>query len=344
LKTAKEKLQHPEKQPSSYPLEIEIKIKEKNMGDRLKDKVAVVTGSGRGIGRGIAMLLASEGAKVVVNDIGGAVTGAGTSQTPAEEVVAEITKAGGVAVPNYDSVATVEGGENIIKTAINKFGRLDILVNNAGILRDRMIFNMAPEEWDAVIKVHLYGVFNCTKPASVVMRQQRWGRIISMTSTSGVIGNSGQSNYGAAKMGIVGFTFVCAKDLGKYGVTVNAVAPSAGTRMTLSEEVMAARQIKAARGLTSAPTQQSSGAASIGDPDDVAPIVAYLATDQAAHINGRVFYASGGNLSLFSNPEPMRTLYKDGRWTLDELMRLMPRSLAQGLVNPAPPAQTEEKK
>jgi NAD(P)-dependent dehydrogenase (short-subunit alcohol dehydrogenase family) len=290
------------------------------------------------------MLLASEGAKVVVNDLGAAVTGTGASQSPADEVVGEIKKAGGEAVANYDSVATVEGGEKIIKTAVDKFGRLDILVNNAGILRDRMIFNMAPEEWDAVIKVHLYGVFNCTKPASVVMRQQRWGRIISMTSTSGVIGNSGQANYGAAKMGIVGFTFVCARDLGKYGVTVNAVAPSAGTRMTLSEEVLASRQIKAARGLTSSPTQQSSGATGPADPDDVAPIVAYLATEQAAHINGRVFYASGGNLSLFSNPAPEKTLYKDGRWTLDELMRLMPRSLAQGLVNPAPMVQSEEKK
>ena len=309
------------------------------MGDRLKDKVAVVTGSGRGIGRGIALLMASEGAKVVVNDLGAAVTGTGASAAPADEVVAEIKAKGGQAVANYDSVTTPEGGENIIKTAVDKFGRIDILVNNAGILRDRMIFNMAPEEWDAVLKVHLYGTFNCTKPASVVMRQQRWGRIISMTSTSGVIGNSGQANYGAAKMGIVGFMFVCAKDLGKYGITCNAIAPAAGTRMTLSEEVMAARAIRAARGLTASPTQgtsQQAAAQGPADPEDVAPLVTYLATEQAANINGRIFYASGGNLSLFSNPEPMRTLYKDGRWTLDELMRLMPRSLAAGLVNPAP--------
>ena len=318
------------------------------MGDRLKGKVAVVTGSGRGIGRGIALLMASEGAKVVVNDLGSAVTGSGASQAPAEEVVAEIKKAGGEAVPNFDSVATVEGGENIIKTAIDKFGRIDILVNNAGILRDRMIFNMAPEEWDAVLKVHLYGTFNCTRPASIIMRQQRWGRIISMTSTSGVVGNSGQANYGAAKMGIVGFTFVCAKDLGKYGITCNAVAPSAGTRMTLSEEVIASRQIRAARGLTSASqaAQAPQGAAARGpaDPEDVAPLVCYLATEQAAGVNGRILFASGGNISLYSNPEPIRSLYKIGRWTLDELMTLMPRSITQGLVNPAPAQPAEEKK
>ena len=318
------------------------------MGDRLKGKVAVVTGSGRGIGRGIALLMASEGAKVVVNDLGAAVTGAGASQTPAEEVVGEIKKNGGEAVANFDSVATVEGGENIIKTAVDKFGRLDILVNNAGILRDRMIFNMAPEEWDAVLKVHLYGTFNCTRPASIIMRQQRWGRIISMTSTSGVVGNSGQANYGAAKMGIVGFTFVCAKDLGKYGITCNAVAPSAGTRMTLSEEVIASRQIRAARGLTSASqaAQVPQGAAARGpaDPEDVAPLVCYLATEQASGVNGRILFASGGNISLYSNPEPIRSLYKIGRWTLDELMTLMPRSITQGLVNPAPAQPAEEKK
>jgi NAD(P)-dependent dehydrogenase (short-subunit alcohol dehydrogenase family) len=319
------------------------------MGDRLKGKVAVVTGSGRGIGRGIALLMASEGAKVVVNDLGAAVTGAGASQAPAEEVASEIKKAGGEAVANFDSVATVEGGENIIKTAVNKFGRIDILVNNAGILRDRMIFNMAPEEWDAVLKTHLYGTFNCTKPASIVMRQQRWGRIISMTSTSGVVGNSGQANYGAAKMGIVGFTFVCAKDLGKYGITCNAVAPSAGTRMTLSEEVIASRAIRAARGLSSstapaAPAGEAAAPRGPADPEDVAPLVCYLATEQAAGVNGRILFASGGNISLYSNPEPIRSLYKIGRWTLDELMTLMPRSITQGLVNPAPAQPAEEKK
>ena len=313
------------------------------MGDRLKGKVAVVTGSGRGIGRGIALLMASEGAKVVVNDLGAAVTGAGASQAPADEVANEIKKLGGQAVPNFDSVATPEGGERIIKTAVDAFGRIDILVNNAGILRDRMVFNMAPEEWDAVIKTHLYGVFNCTKPASVLMRQQRYGRIISMTSTSGVIGNSGQANYGAAKMGIVGFTFVCARDLGKYGVTVNAIAPAAGTRMTLSDEVLAARQIRAQRGMAGG-APATAQARRPADPEDVAPMVCWLATDQAANVNGRIFYASGGQISLFSNPEMARRIFKEGRWTLNELVRLVPTSITQGLVNPAPPQAPEPPK
>lgn len=309
------------------------------MGNRLKGKVAVVTGAGRGIGRGIALLLAEEGAKVVVNDPGGAVDGTGADIKVADGVVAEIKAKKGTAIANYDSVATVEGGNNIIQAAVKKFGKIDILVNNAGILRDRMIFNMAPEEWDTVIKVHLYGVFNCTKPAAVLMRQQRSGRIISMSSTSGLIGNPGQANYGAAKAGIAGFTRVCARDLGRYGVTVNAVAPGADTRMTLSDEVLAGRKLKEAKGV-------SGGSAAIGgpergqrEPDDVAPMVVWLASDAAANINGYVFGAVGGTYSLYANPLPIKTIYKDGRWTLDELDRIMPGAVTAGLVNPAPPKE-----
>ena len=310
------------------------------MGDRVKDKVVVVTGAGRGIGRGIAILMAEEGAKVVVNDLGGAVDGSGGAQTPADEVVAEIKAKGGDAVANYESVTTVEGGEKIIQTAIDNFGKLDVLVNNAGILRDRMVFNMAPEEWDAVIKVHLYGVFNCTKPASVIFRQQRSGRIISMSSTSGLIGNSGQANYGAAKAGIAGFTRVIARDLGRYGITCNTVAPGAGTRMTLSDEVLAARQIRAEKGLTGGSQQpRQSGP---GDPDDVAPMVVYLASDAAANINGQTFGAAGGNYSLYQNPIPIKSIHKDGRWTLDELDSILPTSLLAGLVNPSPPQPPKE--
>jgi len=313
------------------------------MGDRLKDRVAVVTGAGRGIGRGIAILMASEGAKVVVNDLGGSVDGSGAEKKVADEVVAEIKEAGGEAVGNYDSVTTVEGGENIIKTAVDNFGKLDILVNNAGILRDRMIFNMSPEEWDAVLKVHLYGVFNCTKPACVLFRQQRSGRVISMSSTSGLIGNSGQANYGAAKAGIAGFTRVIARDMGRYGVTCNAIAPGASTRMTMSDEVLAAYKIRAEKGVTGGGGAQSPvGAPTLRSPDDIAPIVVFLATDAASEINGQTFGASGGTISLYQNPEPKKSIHKDGRWTLDELDSILPGTLLAGLVNPSPPLPPKE--
>ena len=218
------------------------------MGDLLKDKVAVVTGSGRGIGRGIALLLAEEGAKVVVNDLGGSVDGEGASNTPAQEVVNEIKAKGGDAVANGDSVATMEGGENIIKTALDNFGKLDIVVAVAGILRDRMLFNMTEEEWDAVIAVHLKGTFSVVKPASILFRQQRSGKIIAFSSTSGLYGNSGQANYGAAKDGIAGLIRGIARDLGRYGVTANAISPGADSRMTQSVP-QSARDIRAASGI-----------------------------------------------------------------------------------------------
>ncbi len=310
------------------------------MGDRLKGKVAVVTGAGRGIGRGHAIALAAEGAKVVVNDFGGASDGTGGATSPADDVVAEIKKNGGEAVANYDSVATVEGGENIIKTAIDNFGRIDILVNNAGILRDRMVFNMAPEEWDAVIKTHLYGTFYCTKPAAVLMRQQRSGRIINTSSSSGLIGNPGQANYGAAKAGIAGFTRVAARDLGRYGVTVNAISPGAATRMTLSDEVLAGRKIRAEKGVAGGgQTVDLDSEEAPPDPDDVAPIVVFLATDAAADINGCIFSVSGGQIALLHHPTEEKSIHKDGRWTLDELLRIIPTTLAAGLVNPSPPTQ-----
>ena len=312
------------------------------MGDRLKGKVAVVTGAGGGIGRGEAMLLAEEGAKVVVNDLGTERDGTGTTSSPADAVVAEIKAAGGEAVANYDNVATEEGGNNIIQTAVDNFGKIDILVNNAGILRDRMVFNMAAEEWDAVIKVHLYGTFNCTKPAAILMRQQRSGRIINTSSTSGLIGNAGQANYGAAKAGIAGFTWVCARDLGRYGITVNCVVPAATTRMTASAEMDAARQTRAARAGAGPAAQPAARPGGGSDPDDVAPMVVYLASDAATNINGYCFGASGGQYSVYANPAPAKSIHKTGRWTLDELDQIIPRSLAAGLVNPAPTQPPKE--
>ena len=304
----------------------------------VEGKVAIITGSGRGIGRGMALLFAQEGAKVVVVDPGVGVDGTGHDQGPADQVVGEIRSAGGEAVPCYQSVTTVEGGEKIIQTALDAFGRLDILVNNAGILRDRMIFNMTEEEWDAVIAVHLKGHYCCTKPASVLFRQQRYGRIINFTSVSGLVGNPGQANYGAAKAGIAGFTRVVARDLGRYGVTCNAISPGAATRMTQTVPD-SARQLRARAGVAP-PGQQAQvppPAPSTRDPEMVAPMAVYLASDDAWNVNGYIFAVSGGSVSVLQQPTAMRTLWKPGMWTVDELAELVPRHLMAGLPNPAPP-------
>ena len=301
------------------------------MGDRLKGKIAVVTGAGGGIGRGEAMALASEGAKIVVNDLGGAVDGTEASVSAADKVVAEIKKMGGEAVANYDSVTTLAGGENIIKTAVDTFGKLDILVNNAGILRDKMVFNMTEEEWDMVQKVHLYGHFFTTKFACVLFRQQRSGRIINTSSSAGLGSTFGQANYGAAKEGIVGLTRQVARDMGRYGVTCNAIRPNAGTRMTLSDELKAAWK-KAGREAAIVAMEKN-------DPNDIAPLVVWLASDDSANVNGRTFYVQTGLVALYSEPVHEKALVKVGGWTVDELFDFMPSTLAAGLVNPAPPKQ-----
>ena len=305
------------------------------MGNRLRGKVAVVTGAGRGIGRGIALLLAEEGAAVVVNDLGGNVDGSGQSSSPAEEVVAAIKAKGGRAVANADSVASFSAAENIINTAVKEFGRIDILVNNAGILRDRMVFNLSEEDWDAVINVHLKGAFNCSRHAAGLMRQQKFGRIISMSSTSGLYGNSGQANYGAAKDGIAGLTRVVSRDLGKYGITVNAIAPAASTRM-IATVPQKARQIRQERGVSIAAPAPAALPPLRSEPEDVAPFVVYLATDAAGEINGQIFMVRGGVISLLNYPAPARTITKVGRWTPEQIASLFPHTLGMDLVNPAP--------
>jgi NAD(P)-dependent dehydrogenase (short-subunit alcohol dehydrogenase family) len=304
------------------------------MEKMLEGRVAVVTGAGRGIGRGVAHLLAAEGARVVVNDFGVKGDGTEPSSEPANQVVEEIRAAGGEAVAVADTVATMAGAARIVGTALEKFGKIDVLVTCAGFLRDRMIFNMAEEDFDAVVGVHLKGTFACVRAAVGPMREAGYGRIITFTSGAGLFGNPGQSNYGSAKSAIAGLTKVIARDLGKYGITANAVSPVAGTRMTLTESYLKAREIRKQQGIV----REDRGVGDIEnlDPDDVAPMVAFLASDEAANVNGQVFLCTGPVYSLLSQPRPVSTIYKPGRWTVDELIATVPDSLMLGVANPAP--------
>ena len=310
------------------------------MGDMLRGKVAVVTGAGRGIGRGVALELADQGAKVVVNDYGVSLDGREPTSEPANAVVAEIRAAGGEAVASAESVAEWSSAARIIDTAVQRFGRIDIVVTCAGFLRDRMIFNMNEDEFDAVLGVHLKGTFNCVRHAAPLMREQRAGRIITFSSGAGLFGNPGQANYGSAKAAISGLTKVVARDLGKYGVTANAICPVAATRMTLTPEVLKAREIRKQQGII----REESALRQLENlkPEDVAPMVAFLASDFAANVNGQFFLCAGTSYALLSLPRAEKTIYKDGRWTLDELDQLVPVTLAEGLVNPAPPKKAAE--
>ncbi len=301
---------------------------------KLEGRNAVVTGAGRGIGRAVAVLLAQEGARVVVNDPGGNVDGTGHDNGPADQVTAEINDAGGTAVANYDTVATPEGGEAMVRQCVDAFGRIDFLINVAGILRDRMIFNMSEEEWDAVYGVHLKGHFNTIKPASVLMRQQRYGRIVNFSSISGLRGISGQSNYGAAKAGIAGLTRVVARDLGRYAVTCNAIAPGAQTRM-IAQIPQASRQIRARAGIQE-PARPPEPVVPM-TPEHVAPMTAWLCTDDAWNVNGKIFHVAGGSVSLAHEEHHIQSIEKDGKWELKELAALVPNQLLAGIPNPAPP-------
>jgi NAD(P)-dependent dehydrogenase (short-subunit alcohol dehydrogenase family) len=295
----------------------------------LEGKVAVVTGAGSGIGRGVALGLAAEGARVVVNDYGVTVDGRDPSSAPAEAVVQAIHAHGGEAIASADSVATMAGGRAIVEAALSRFGDLHILVCCAGILRERMIFNMTEEEWDAVIAVHLKGHFTLMQPATRHMREKRRGRIVTFTSAAGLEGSPGQPNYSAAKEGIVGLTRSTALAMARYGVTVNCISPFADSRMTA--------RLPGER--------QSQDAA---PPEAIAPVVAFLASDRAAHITGQVIGVRGRQVAVWSQPAPLRSVSSREDWTAEALAGIWDRALGQDRLRrfdalgiawpPAPPA------
>jgi NAD(P)-dependent dehydrogenase (short-subunit alcohol dehydrogenase family) len=289
---------------------------------RLDGRVAIVTGAGRGIGRSVALLLARQGASVVVNDLGAALDGSGSDAGPAQQVVAEIGEANAIA--SGADVSDHDAAQNLIAAAIEKFGRLDVLVNVAGILRDRMVFTMSEPEWDDVIRVHLKGTFNTTKFAAAHWRSLRdesaQNRIINFTSVSGLHGAPGQPNYAAAKMGIVGLTYSCANALVKYGVTANVVSPGAATRMTDSVPAERRRQV-------TAPDAERS-------PDNVAPVVAYLASEQSGWINGQIVSARGYEVALYNSPEPVIRIIGTGPWDPDALAGQVERCFGPALGRP----------
>ena len=276
----------------------------------LAGRVAIVTGAGRGIGRAHALALAEAGARVIVNDLGAALSGEGHDDTPAQQVVEEIKAAGGEAAANAENVADFAGAERMVRQAIDEFGRLDILVNNAGILRDRMIVNMTEQEWDSVIAVHLKGHFAPTRHAAAYWRElskagdEVKGRVINTSSPSGVFGNIGQSNYGAAKAGIAGFTIIVAQELHRYGVTVNCLAPNARTRMTEDTFDM--------------------GAPSEGfdplDPSNMSPLVVALCADDAQNITGQVFHVWGGAINALQGWTAGELFGTDEKWNADALL------------------------
>ena len=286
------------------------------MAGILTGRVAVVTGAGRGIGASVARLLAAEGANVVVNDNGAEVDGTGGDSTVAVQVVEQITGAGGEATANSDDVGDFDAAGALVQQAIDAYGHLDVLVNVAGNLRDRMVFNMSEEEWDAVLRVHLKGTFNTTQHATGYWRKQRnpegHFRLINFTSGSGLHGAPGQPNYAAAKMGIVGLTYSCANALRPYGITANAIAPGASTRMT-----------------DSVPTDRrrmGSGSDQVRSPDNVAPVVAYLASERSDWCTGQTISARGYEIGLYNIPQVIRQIASPGPWDLEMMTRMIEQS------------------
>jgi NAD(P)-dependent dehydrogenase (short-subunit alcohol dehydrogenase family) len=290
---------------------------------KLDGKVAIVTGAGRGIGREHALALARAGARVVVNDLGVSLAGEAAGDSPGAQVVEEIGAGGGQAVANGENVADFAGAKRLVEHAVEAFGRLDILVNNAGILRDRMLVNMEEGEWDAVIEVHLKGHFAPTHHAAAYWRDRSKAgddlraRVINTSSPSGVFGNVGQANYGAAKAGIVGFTLIAAQELGRYGVTVNCLAPNARTRMT-----------EAAFGEIPRPDDGFDPA----DPANNSPIVVALCADEAQDITGQVFFVYGGAVNALRGWEAGELFSSEGRWDPDELLDALRERYPDGVA------------
>jgi len=280
----------------------------------LDGRVAIITGSGRGIGREFALCFGREGARVVVNDVGVSLDGRGTDEDPAVQVCKEIEALGGEAVPNYDSVSDFDGAGRIVQTAVDAFGTVDILVNNAGIVRDKSLLKMDEDDFDAVVAVHMKGTFNCTRHAAPIMKDKGYGRIVNITSSAGLRGNFGQTNYGAAKAGIMGMTFVWSIELGKYGITVNAIAPSGATRMTAS--------LFERSGAEPPPEE---------NPALNAPLVAYVASEQASHVNGQILGRTEYAYTIFQQPKQIAWMWRDGGWTAAEVAHDFDKTLGQHL-------------
>jgi len=309
------------------------------MANRFKGKSAVITGGAGGIGKAMCLAFAAEGASIVVNDIGAARDGTGAGASAAEQVAAEIRAKGGNAIANSDSVVDFAATERLIKTCVEKFGRIDILVNCHGNIRDRMIVNMSEEDWDLVMNIHLKGTFNTCRHACVAMREQKYGRIINVTSDAWRAGSIGQANYVAVKGGIVSMTRSIAREMGRYNVTANCFAPIAATRITQDPGTLAAMKKKLDQGLITKAWYDSF--VGMPGPEHIAPLVLYLATEEAGNINGQVFHIERGRIGIFSDPVEVRSIFNDGQvWSVDQLIEFIPKTLLIGYVNPAAPEAT----
>ena len=277
----------------------------------LKDKVAIITGAGRGIGKETALFLAKEGAKVLVNDLGANPDGSGEEKI-ADEVVKEILDLGGKAIANYESVDSFDGGQNIFNSALSEFGAVDILINNAGILTDKTLFNMEESDWDAIMAVNIKGHFNCTKPFVCYIRETNRlnCKIINMSSVSGLIGNFGQTNYGAAKAGIAGFSRSLSMEMAKYKCTVNTISPGAATRLTIDLMKAAGREVDE--------SDWKQG------PQQIAPVITWLCSEEANEVTNQIFHISQGNVGIMQQPAVIKSYKSDDIWSLEKLNHVMP--------------------